>query len=146
MITFADKWQSLLAKANALISTRALFRIIILCAFICGQVGTSAHSHAHNAQNTDEHVHEHHYEHDHEEQEHRTPCQLCTLAATEEDIDDTIDFPEILDGPDFLNLSAVMSAYRINAIQAPPYFQVSSKQYTTATPLLLDAARAPPIN
>ena len=145
MIHFAHIWQSISTKTSSLISSRALLRIIILCAFICGQIGTSAHSHAHEAHYKDEHVHEHHHEHDHEEQEHPTLCELCTLAATEEDIEDNIYFPEILDGPDFLNWSSIMSSYRFDAKAITQYFQFSNQLNTTAAYHLLDAARAPPL-
>lgn len=140
MIGFANIWQYLLSWANSLATARILFRAVILSAFICGQVVTAAHSHA----DENNHAHEHH--HEHEEQEHRSICQLCVLTTTDENIEGDFSSPEILDGPDFLNLSAVMSAYRDDAWKISANYQFASRLRFKSPIHLLDAARAPPLN
>jgi len=128
----------LLTKVKSLANAKAVFRALILSAFLIGQFGATAHAHDHN--------HEHAHEHQHEDQKQDNVCTLCIVAVSDDDTSDNILFPETLDGPDCLNLSAIMSAYRIGGSRLDLRLTFHNGRNPRSPKRLLDAPRAPPFN
>jgi len=121
-----------LTKVTRLMNAKSVLCTLIVSAFILGQIGTAVHAHEH--------------EHQHEDETPHTVCEICILAVTDEDIAENLELPEILDGPDFLNLSIIMSAYRTDKAQLNLHGSVYKSWKPTSYDSLLDAARAPPLN
>ena len=102
---------------------------------MCGQLGMAAHSHEEN------HAHDH--RHEHEDDKRQSLCELCILAVSEEDVLENLELPDKLDGPDVLNISAALAAYRVHMTEIEP---LDNRYKPGPRSRLTDAARAPPFN
>jgi len=116
-------------------NVKAVLQVLILSFFILGQLGTTAHAHEIG------HTHDHH--HEDENDKRQSLCDLCILAVTEEDVLEALELPDILDGPDVLNISTALAAYQIHTAEIMP---LCNGRKPASLNRLIDAARAPPFN
>lgn len=106
-----------------MVSLKSLFRLLVLCLFIYGQIGSTSHAH----------------EHEHDTQ--HSVCEFCILKISEDDI--VCDVSDLPDDPDYLGVMFGVHAADIK-VGSPHYVPIYTAPQPVRYVLYAVSPRAPP--